>query len=224
MTISLAKQITQLQPSNKPTVFVIALNSINLLKRHKQTFEQAPYKGLPQTPVIYVLPEATHNQSGATVVLPKAQKQLRIEPHLGVVFNQDTARISEQQAMQHVGSFVPVVLYSLPNDNYYRPDIMGRCQPGFCVLGQSILKNAITEPERIEINVQVNNTTKKSYRHLDMAFSIAQLISVVSQFISFKAGDILLTGTDDMPIIANANDDVTVDFVSLGVINNQISA
>lgn len=70
MSVSLAKQITQLNTAHKPTVFVIALNSTQLLQRCQAQFEQAPYQALPKTPVIYVLPEATHNRSGANVSLP----------------------------------------------------------------------------------------------------------------------------------------------------------
>lgn len=85
MSVSLAKQITQLNTAHKPTVFVIALNSTQLLQRCQAQFEQAPYQALPKTPVIYVLPEATHNRSGANVSLP-AGRTARIEPHLAVVF------------------------------------------------------------------------------------------------------------------------------------------
>ncbi|MGY4677926.1 fumarylacetoacetate hydrolase family protein [Pasteurella sp. P03HT] len=223
MSVSLAKQITQLAPSSKPTVFVIALNSVRLLQRCQVEFEQAPYKALPKTPVIYVLPEATHNRSGATVGLPTGKKQLRVEPHLGVVFGQDTSRVEVEDALHAVAGYVPVALYSLPNDSYYRPDIEGRCQDGFCVLGQTVLKSAVENPAEVTINVALNGDIKKSYVHLNMKHSVPELISFLSQFIAFKAGDILLTGTEDMPLLVSAGDEVNVDFVQLGCVSNTIA-
>ncbi|WP_229509909.1 fumarylacetoacetate hydrolase family protein [Pasteurella canis] len=223
MSVSLAKQITQLSAANKPTVFVIALNSQRLLQRCQTEFEQAPYKALPKTPVIYVLPEATHNRSGATVWLPEGKKQLRIEPHLGVVFGQDTSRVSVENALYTVAGYVPVALYSLPNDSYYRPDIEGRCQDGFCVLGQTVMKSAVANPAEVMVNIALNGAIKKSYVHLDMKHSVAELISFLSQFIAFKAGDILLTGTDDMPLLVSSGDEVSVDFVQIGSVSNTIA-
>ncbi|WP_343297612.1 fumarylacetoacetate hydrolase family protein [Pasteurella multocida] len=207
MSVSLAKQITQLNTAHKPTVFVIALNSTQLLQRCQAQFEQAPYQALPKTPVIYVLPEATHNRSGANVSLPAGKKQLRMEPHLAVVFGRDTSRVCVEQAMHYVSGYLPVALYSLPHDSYYRPDIEGRCQEGFCVLGQEVLKSAV----------------KKHYVHLAMKHSIPELISFLSQFIAFKAGDILLTGTEDMPLLVGAGDQVSVEFAQLGCLTNTVT-
>ncbi|HDR1030412.1 TPA: fumarylacetoacetate hydrolase family protein [Pasteurella multocida] len=223
MSVSLAKQITQLNTAHKPTVFVIALNSTQLLQRCQNLFEQAPYQALPKTPVIYVLPEATHNRSGANVPLPTGKKQLRIEPHLAVVFGQDTSRVCVTQAMHYVSGYLPVALYSLPHDSYYRPDIEGRCQEGFCVLGQEVLKSAVQNPAELTVNIAVNGSVKKSYVHLAMKHSIPELISFLSQFIAFKAGDILLTGTEDMPLLVGAGDQVSVEFAQLGCLTNTVT-
>ncbi|WP_315505079.1 fumarylacetoacetate hydrolase family protein [Pasteurella multocida] len=223
MSVSLAKQITQLNTAHKPTVFVIALNSTQLLQRCQAQFEQAPYQALPKTPVIYVLPEATHNRSGANVSLSAGKKQLRIEPHLAVVFGRDTSRVCVEQAMHYVSGYLPVALYSLPYDSYYRPDIEGRCQEGFCVLGQEVLKSAVQNPAELTINITVNGSVKKSYVHLAMKHSIPELISFLSQFIAFKAGDILLTGTEDMPLLVGAGDQVSVEFAQLGCLTNTVT-
>ena len=222
MSISLAKQITQLH-ERKPTVFVIALNAKNLLAQHQTTFEQAPYKSLPATPVIYVLPEATHNQSGRAVTIPTNHTSLRLEPHLGVVFNRQTSRVSVENALSYVGAYQPVALYSLPNDSYYRPDIEGRCQEGWCVLGQPVNVLALSSPETVAVEINVNQQCKKAYTQPAMQHSIAELISFLSQFIPFQAGDILLTGTDANPVLVNQGDCVEVSFVGLGSLSNQIN-
>ena len=225
MSVSLAKQITQLSsPHYKPTVFVIALNSKNLLARRQDELMQLPYKGMPKTPVIYVLPESTHNRSGAPVLLPTTQKYLRIEPHLGVIFGKDIRPVSKEQALDYVEAYLPTVLYSFPNDDYYRPDITGRCQDSFCVLGQSVMKSAVKIPEQIKIQITVNHQVKKDFYQTDLLYTTAELISFLSQFIAFKAGDILLTGTEDQPIIAGKNDQIDVNFEQLGTLSNPILA
>lgn len=149
MSVSLAKQITQLNTAHKPTVFVIALNSTQLLQRCQAQFEQAPYQALPKTPVIYVLPEATHNRSGANVSLPAGKKQLRMEPHLAVVFGQDTSRVCVAQAMHYVSGYLPVALYSLAHDSYYRPDIEALPRRFLCFGARSV-KKCGTKSSRID--------------------------------------------------------------------------
>lgn len=79
--------------------------------------------------------------------------------------------------MHYVSGYLPVALYSLPYDSYYRPDIEGRCQEGFCVLGQEVLKSAVQNPAELTINITVNGSVKKSYVHLAMKHSIPELIS-----------------------------------------------
>ena len=222
MSASLAKQITQLTEF-KPTVFVIALYAENLLAQHKSTFEQAPYKSLPMTPVIYVLPEATHNHSGSMVTVPTDKTTLRVEPHLGVVFNAPVCRVTVENAMSCVAGYIPVSLYSLPHDSYYRPDIEGRCQESFCVLGQQVNRLAVASPEAVRVEVSVNRQVSKCYTQPKMQRSIAELISFLSQFIPFKRGDILLTGTDSNPILVERGDNVEVSFVGLGSLSNQIN-
>ncbi|PJG85084.1 fumarylacetoacetate hydrolase family protein [Conservatibacter flavescens] len=225
MSVSLAKYITQRSSAQRqPTVFVIALNSKQLLLRKQAELAQAPYNGAPKTPVIYVLPEATHNRSGAPVLLPIAQKKLRIEPHLGVVFAKDLQPVEVKQALDYVSAYLPAVLYSLPSDDYYRPDIIGRCQDSFCVLGQALNKSAVKNTEEIAIQVEVNNQIQKACYRTDTLYSVAELISFLSQFMSFKAGDVLLTGTEDSPAIAEDQDQVCVRFEQLGTLSNQILA
>ncbi|MFC0322428.1 fumarylacetoacetate hydrolase family protein [Gallibacterium melopsittaci] len=219
---SLAKYVVESCTTAAPSVFAIALNSREQLARLADKFQQAPYKAAPKTPVIFLQPPSTLNRNGANVVLPAEQTQLRVEPHIGVVFADTTSRVTEQQAHQHIRGFVPVNLFSLPSDDYYRPDITGRCRDGFCVIGQEVQKSAVADPESIAIQVNVDGQLKKTSEGNKMLRSISELISFLSQFMTFKCGDILLVGTDDCPIIVTKNSHIETTFEQLGCVANTV--
>lgn len=219
---SLAKQVVTTCTTAAPTVFAIALNSQAQLARLDAVFQQAPYKEPPKTPVIFLQPPSTLNRNGGNVVLPQGENELRIEPHIGVVFAQDTSRINETEVEQYIRGFVPVNLFSLPNDNYYRPDITGRCRDGFCAIGQEVPKHAINNPDQIAIHISVDGQPKKQSEGNKMLRNINQLVSFLSQFMTFRCGDILLVGTDDCPIIVTKNNCVETTFEQLGSVSNTV--
>ena len=82
---------------------------------------------------------------------------------------------------------------------------------------------ALSSPETVAVEINVNQQCKKAYTQPAMQHSIAELISFLSQFIPFQAGDILLTGTDANPVLVNQGDCVEVSFVGLGSLSNQIN-
>lgn len=219
---SLAKQVVETCTTAAPSVFAIALNSREQLARLDEKFNQAPYQAPPKTPVIFLQPPSTLNINGGAVVLPEGQAELRIEPHLGVVFADTTSRINQAEVFNHIRGFVPVNLFSLPSDDYYRPDITGRCRDGFCSIGQEINQAAVTDPDNISVSISVNGQFKKKSEGNIMLRSISELIAFLSQFMTFRCGDILLVGTDDCPIIVTKNSCVETTFEQLGTVTNTV--
>lgn len=64
-----------------------------------------------------------------------------------------------------------------------------------CPVGNFIPKEALTNAQSLDIWCKVNGQLKQKGNTSDMIFSIAQLISYISQYFTLEIGDLILTGT-----------------------------
>jgi 2,4-diketo-3-deoxy-L-fuconate hydrolase len=58
-----------------------------------------------------------------------------------------------------------------------------------------VTSDEISDPNNLEISLQVNGKTMQHSNTSDMMYSIAELISIISGYISWQPGDVMMTGT-----------------------------
>ena len=56
-------------------------------------------------------------------------------------------------------------------------------------------KDEIPNPNALDISIQINGQTRQSSNTADMVFSVAELVSNISQYVRWEAGDLMFTGT-----------------------------
>ena len=66
---------------------------------------------------------------------------------------------------------------------------------GSAAIGNFISKNGFKDIQDIDFQLLVNNKIQQSGNTKDMIFSINQIISYISKYITLKKGDIIFTGT-----------------------------
>ncbi|ENV33213.1 fumarylacetoacetate hydrolase family protein [Acinetobacter gerneri] len=203
-------------------IFGIALNYKSLYETLKQQFNEKPYVKEPVKPVLFIKTPNTRNQSGQAVI-KRAGEILQAGPAVGIVIGKSTSRVKKSDANAHIAGYVVINELSLPEESYYRPAIKAKCQDGFCVLGNAVAKDQVTDVDHLELRVYVNGELKQTGNTSDWIRSPEQIIEEISDYMPLSEGDIIITGTPLGRVNLQHGDVVRVEVDQLGAIENTIT-
>lgn len=203
-------------------IFGIALNYKSLYETLKQQFNEKPYVKEPVKPVLFIKTPNTRNQSGQAVI-KRAGEILQAGPAVGIVIGKSTSRVKKSDANAHIAGYVVINELSLPEESYYRPAIKAKCQDGFCVLGNAVAKDQVTDVDHLELRVYVNGELKQTGNTSDWIRSPEQIIEEISDYMPLAEGDIIITGTPLGRVDLQHGDVVRVEVDQLGAIENTIT-
>jgi len=161
--------------------------------------DHAKEAGLPVPPEPIVFSKATSCISGPNddVIQPKRSTKLDWELELGIVIGTKAQYVSEAEALGHVAG------YCIVNDVSERAFQMATTQwdkgKGFDTAGPIgpwlVTTDEITDPQNLDMWLDVNGKRMQSGNTRTMIFSCAQIVSHVSQYMTLLPGDIITTGT-----------------------------
>lgn len=202
-------------------IFAVALNYRDLYERIRPTLQQKPYMNEPKRAVLFIKTPNTRNQSGQVVNTRKGDI-VQAGPTVAVVIGKRTSRILVHEAKEHIAAYVVVNELSLPEDSYYRPAIMAKCQDGFCVIGQPIAAQDVSDVAHLELRVYVNGELKQRGNTENWIRTPEQIIAEISAYMPLEVGDLILTGTPDGRVDLHDGDEVRVEIDQLGAVTNRI--
>ena len=121
------------------------------------------------------------------------------EVELGVIIGKKTSRVSREDALEHVFG------YSVVNDVSAR-DLqlgggagqwdLGKSLDTFCPWGPVIVtRDEIPDPQNIDVRLRLNGEIRQESNTRNMIFSVAYLVSYLSQYMTLIPGDLIATGT-----------------------------
>src|SRR5512134_3465934 len=152
---------------------------------------------VPSEPVVFM--KATTSISGPNddVVQPRNSTKLDWEVELGVVIGTKAQYVPEEKALDHVAG------YCIVNDVSERSFQMATSQwdkgKGFDTAGPIgpwlVTTDEITDPQSLDMWLDVNGKRMQSGNTRTMIFSVAQIISHVSHYMTLLPGDVICTGT-----------------------------
>lgn len=188
---------------------------------------------LPKAPLLFnKLPNAL-NAHGKPIVLPSISTQVDFEAELAVVIGRRAKRVSEAEALGHVFG------YSLINDVSAR-DLQygdkqwtrGKGLDTFAPLGPFITtRDEIEDVQSLKIEGLLNGDVMQSSNTAKMIFSVAYLVSYLSQGITLEPGDVIASGTPDgvgafrqPPVWLKNGDAFEVRIEKLGSLRNPVVA
>ncbi len=156
---------------------------------------QPPYKAAPKAPVLYVKPRNTLANSGATVAVPDDTGEFEIGASLGLVFGRPACRVSEAEAIAHLAGYALVADLSVPHGSFYRPSVRLKARDGSCVFGPRVVATQrIASPDSLSLRVSVEGQLVHTASNAGMQRSVARLVAEVTDFMTLRAGDVLLLG------------------------------
>jgi 2-keto-4-pentenoate hydratase/2-oxohepta-3-ene-1,7-dioic acid hydratase in catechol pathway len=152
---------------------------------------------IPTEPIVFS--KATSSISGPydNVIQPKGSTKLDWELELGVVIGTKAQYVAVDKALEHVAG------YCVVNDVSERSFQMATSQwdkgKGFDTAGPIgpwlVTADEVKDPQALDMWLDVNGKRMQSGNTRTMIFSVAQIVSHVSQYMTLLPGDIITTGT-----------------------------
>lgn len=176
------------------TVYGVILNDRGSLDRLGAALEDAPYKGAPKAPVLYIKPANTHLASGSTVCLQAGENQVEVGATVGIVLGAAASRVKPADAAALIAGYRLVADLSLPHASYYRPAIREKCFDGACPMGELVPAGSVAEVRNLAITVEVDGKVVATRTFADLVRDVPQLLADVSEFMTLQPGDMLLVG------------------------------
>jgi 2-keto-4-pentenoate hydratase/2-oxohepta-3-ene-1,7-dioic acid hydratase in catechol pathway len=167
------------------------------------------------------------------VVLPAATERGDYEVELVAVIGSPARKVRREDALDHVFG------YATGNDLSARELQMrssqwlfGKAIDGFAPLGPYVVTaDEVPDPQRLDLRTWVNGELRQDSNTADMVFSVAEMISDLSQIMTLSPGDVIYTGTPEGVILGmqeptwlQPGDEVACEIEGLGRLVNTLVA
>ncbi|WP_338338997.1 fumarylacetoacetate hydrolase family protein [Xanthomonas euvesicatoria] len=152
---------------------------------------------IPSEPLLFF--KATTCISGADdpIIQPPHSSQLDWELELAVVIGKRAQYVQEDQALDHVAG------YCVANDVSDRGFQFqssqwdkGKSSDTFGPLGPWLVtREEVPDPQNLSMWLDVNGQRRQEGNTRTMVFSVAQIVSYCSRYMTLEPGDVIITGT-----------------------------
>ncbi len=181
----------------------------------------------PTEPVLFL--KAPNAVCGAydPILLPPGSEKLDWEIELGVVIGKRACNITEAEALEYIAGYCVVDDVSeraFQLERGGQQHTKGKSFDSFCPLGPYLVtRDEVPDPQNLTLWTRVNGTMMQNGQTADMLFSVARLISYISEFMTLLPGDVIATGTPDgvgrghtPPVYLKAGDVIELGIAGLG--------
>ncbi|WP_372656505.1 fumarylacetoacetate hydrolase family protein [Hydrogenophaga sp.] len=153
---------------------------------------------IPKEPVVFTKALTSLGGPNDDITMPDHSEATDWEVELGVVMGSVARKVPVAQALSHVAG------YCLANDVSERDWQTkrgtqwgkGKSFDGFGPIGPWLVTtDELPDPQSIPISLSVNGEQRQSSNTSDMIFSVAEIVSYLSQFMTLLPGDVVITGT-----------------------------
>jgi 2,4-diketo-3-deoxy-L-fuconate hydrolase len=152
----------------------------------------------PKEPIVFMKAISCLNGPDDAIVLPKGSKKTDWEVELGVVIGTRAQYVSEADALNHVAG------YCVVNDLSERSFQLERgpqwdkgkgCDTFGPVGPWLVTRDEVLDVQRLDLYLEVNGKRMQTGSTETMIFTVAQIVSYLSQFMTLEPGDVIATGT-----------------------------
>ncbi len=153
---------------------------------------------LPEEPVVFFKATSAIMGPNDNVEIPRGSVKTDWEVELGVVIGKHTKYVSEEQALDHVAGYCVVNDLSERDFQLHRSGqwVKGKSADTFGPIGPWLVtRDEVTNPQSLDMYLEVNGHRYQNGSTSTMHFSVATVISHLSQFMSLQPGDVISTGT-----------------------------
>ena len=153
---------------------------------------------IPAEPVVFAKWTSAITGPDDVVEIPRGSRKTDWEVELGVVIGQGGRYIDEADALSHVAG------YCVVNDVSEREFQLERgtqwdkgkgCDTFGPIGPWLVTADEVPDPQQLNLWLEVNGHRYQNGNTRTMVFTVAQIISYLSRFMSLQPGDVISTGT-----------------------------
>lgn len=201
------------------TVYGVILNDAASVQKIG-SLEEAPYKGAPKAPALYIKPANTRAACGAAIDLPGDAKTVEVAATIGLVMGRAAGRLTVENALDAVAGIVLAADLSLPHASYYRPAIREKCFDGSLPLSSV---KPLVDLSNLVLNTEIDGKVVDTRSLAGLIRKPAQLLADVTEFMSLRQGDVLLVGVSYQAPQAAAGSKITLSADGVGSLSFTIA-
>lgn len=188
---------------------------------------------IPSSPVLFSKFSNAIAAPGEPVVLPANTVEYDYEAELGVVIGKRAKSVSEQDALNFVLGYCNVNDLSARDlQNRTSQWLLGKTLDQFMPIGPYLVTaDEVRDPQAMDIRCWVNGALRQNSSTADMVFSVPELVSYISQYMTLEPGDVISTGTPEGVVLGmkekqwlKPGDEVTIEVAGLGRLTNTMIA
>ncbi len=190
---------------------------------------------IPAEPIVFMKATSCIQGPNDPVMLPKGSKKTDWEVELGVVIGKRARYVSQKEALSHVAGYCTIDDVS---EREYQLERGSQWDKGkgcdtFGPIGPWLVtRDEITNPQKLAMWLDVNGVRMQTGNTKTMIFSVAKIVSYLSQFMTLEPGDVITTGTPPgvglgmkpNPVFLKKGDVVTLGIDGLGEQRQEVVA
>ena len=153
---------------------------------------------IPEVPIVFAKASSCVSGPYDPILAPKGFERMDYEVELGVVIGTRARSVAEADALAHVAG------YTICNDVSERSLQVGG--PGEWIKAKSydsfgplgpwlVTSDEIPDPQKLNLTLDLNGQRMQTGSTSTMIFTVAQLVSYISKYMTLMPGDVITTGT-----------------------------
>lgn len=153
---------------------------------------------IPKEPVVFMKATSCIQGPNDPVMLPKGSLKTDWEVELGVVIGTRARYVSQKEALNHVAGYCTINDVSEREFQIERGGTWdkGKGCDSFGPLGPWLVtRDEVPNPQKLGLWLELNGKRVQNGNTKTMIFSVAKIVSYVSQFMTLEPGDVITTGT-----------------------------
>lgn len=166
---------------------------LNYAKHAAETGAQPPTE-----PILFSKASSALSGPFDPVILPRGSVKGDWEVELGIVIGRETSYIGETEALDHVAGYCTINDVSEREYQIERGGqwIKGKSAPTFGPTGPYLVTaDEVPDPQDLRLWLSLNGKVVQESKTDDMIFTVREIISYMSRFMTLQPGDIIATGT-----------------------------
>ena len=153
---------------------------------------------IPKEPIIFMKALNCLQGPNDNVMLPRGSVKTDWEVELGIVISKKARYVTKENALDHVAGYV---LVNDVSEREFQAERGPQWDKGkgcdtFGPVGPYLVtRDEVEDPQNLELWLDVNGKRMQTGNTKTMIFSVKEIVSYVSEFMTLFAGDIITTGT-----------------------------
>jgi acylpyruvate hydrolase len=190
-------------------------------------------RDLPEYPVLFTKFATSLTGPYDPVPCPPESEAIDYEGELAVVIGRRARRVSRERALDVVAGYTVANDVTMRDYQYKTHQwLQGKAWDRSTPLGPMLVTpDEVGDPGALKLRTTVNGQMVQDASTELLIFDVPTLISVISEFATLEAGDVILTGTPggvgfrrDPPLLLSDGDTVVVEIDGVGRLENRFVA